>query len=199
MADLLLYFVGVAFRLLLIETRLFGLTERSELASPINSYKRLKEGVVLHQNGLDPYSGVLFHETPIVLKVFTFLFETCNDHFINVVFVACDMLTAWLLGKVGEMVAQWLMVDQSSRMKEYHDEAKGHLLLKEEDILTMSRDVQVAYILHPYLIGSCAARTTTVFTNLILAFFLWACLKRRLTLATFFLAVNAYQSIYPYD
>ena len=56
---------------------------------------------------------------------------------------------------------------------------------------------QIAYILHPYLIGSCAARTTSVFSNMFFAFFLLMCMKRKLTWACLFLAVCAYQSVYP--
>ena len=145
MPDFLLYFVGIVFRLLLIQTGLFGLMERSELASPVNSFKRLKEGVVLYQNQQDPYAGVLFHETPILLHVFKFLFENCSDHLVNLTFVLCDMLTAWLLGKAAQIVADWLLEDQSRKMKNYHEEAKSKLLLKEEDIISISNDVQVSF------------------------------------------------------
>ena len=143
---ILLYFVGSMFRLVLIQTGLFGLTERSEYASPINSFKRLKEGVVLSQNGQDPYAGVLFHETPIILHAFTFLFENCSDHLINLIFVACDILTAWLLGKVAHLVTQWLIQNQHQKLNDYHEDAKSELLLKEEDLASMTSDVQVFYL-----------------------------------------------------
>ena len=57
--------------------------------------------------------------------------------------------------------------------------------------------MQVAYIIHPYLIGSCAARTTTVLANLLFALFLLTCLQRKIILASFFLAFCTYQSVYP--
>lgn len=143
MAELILYFVGSVFRLLLIQTGLFGLSERSEFASPINSFKRLKEGVVLLQSGQDPYAGVLFHETPIILHVFRFLLENCNDLWINLIFVGCELLTAWLLGKVAHLVTIWLIDNQTQSLKDYHDDAKRELLLKEEDLSSMSSNVQV--------------------------------------------------------
>jgi len=197
MSEVLLYFIGSVFRLLLIQTGLFGLSERSEFASPINSFKRLKEGVVLSQNGQDPYAGVLFHETPIILHVFKFLFENCNDLWINLIFIGCDILTAWLLGQAANLVTKWLINNQTQRLKDYHDDAKRELLLKEEDMTSVSSNVQIAYLLHPYLIGSCAARTTSVFSNMFFAFFLLTCMKRKLTWACLFLAVCAYQSVYP--
>ena len=56
---------------------------------------------------------------------------------------------------------------------------------------------QIAYLLHPYLIASCAARTTTVFANFTIAIFLWATLRNKTILACFFLALATYQSFYP--
>ena len=151
MSEVLLYFIGSVFRLLLIQTGLFGLSERSELASPINSFKRLKEGVVLSQNGQDPYAGVLFHETPIILHVFKFLFENCNDLWINLIFIGCDILTAWLLGQAANLVTKWLINNQTQRLKDYHDDAKRELLLKEEDMTSVSSNVQVCLSLFLFL------------------------------------------------
>ena len=49
------------------------LGDRVELATPLNSYKRLVEGVTLMENGVDPYTGALFHETPLALHLFSLL------------------------------------------------------------------------------------------------------------------------------
>ena len=57
--------------------------------------------------------------------------------------------------------------------------------------------LQVVYLLHPYLIASCAAKTTTVFANLLLALFLLNTLKQRQVVACMFLALATYQSFYP--
>jgi len=53
------------------------------------------------------------------------------------------------------------------------------------------------YLLHPYLVASCAAQTTTVFANFLLAAFLWTALLQNAILACFFLALATYQSFYP--
>ena len=95
------------------------------------------------QSGQDPYAGVLFHETPIILHVFRFLLENCNDIWINLIFVGCELLTAWLLGKVAHLVTIWLIDNQTQSLKDYHDDAKRELLLKEEDLSSMSSNVQV--------------------------------------------------------
>ena len=75
----------------------------------MNSYKRLREGIVLSQNDQDPYAGVLFHETPLALKFFTFLFSLMSESCVNLVFIIGDILTAFVLGKVAELIATNLL------------------------------------------------------------------------------------------
>ena len=75
----------------------------------MNSYKRLREGIVLSQNDQDPYAGVLFHETPLALKFFTFLFSLMRESCVNLVFIIGDLLTAFVLGKVAELIATNLL------------------------------------------------------------------------------------------
>ena len=62
-------------------------------------------------------------------------------------------------------------------IKDYHPDAQ-HLLLEEakgqEDLVA-----QMTYLFHPYLIANCAARTTTVFSNLLLVTFLLATVHKR--------------------
>ena len=49
----------------------FDVGNRPEVATPINSYLRLTEGVALRAAGVDPYQGALFHEPPIILEAAT--------------------------------------------------------------------------------------------------------------------------------
>jgi phosphatidylinositol glycan class U len=37
-------------------------SRRPEVSTPINSYKRLLEGIFLYKSGLDPYDGGVFHQ-----------------------------------------------------------------------------------------------------------------------------------------
>ena len=48
-------------------------------------------------------------------------------------------------------------------------DAKEQLLIQYEDVVSMPDNVQLAYLLNPYLVASCAAKTTTVFANLLFA------------------------------
>jgi len=191
------YLFGAALRFGLLHSGLFGLSERPELATPLNSYKRLREGIVLSQNDQDPYAGVLFHETPLALKFFTFLFSLMSESCVNLVFIIGDILTAFVLGKVAELIATNLLSKQAKSVKSYHTDAREDLLIKFEDVVFMPYNVQLAYLLNPYLVASCAAKTTTVFANLLLALFLWSALKKKLLPACLFLALATYQSFYP--
>jgi len=189
--------VGAGLRFFLIHSGLFGLSERPELATPLNSYKRLREGIVLSQNNQDPYAGVLFHETPLALKFFTWMSESMNEFCINLVFVFGDILTVYILGKVAELVATNLLSKQLKNVKNYHVDAKEELLIQYEDVVTMPDNVQLAYLLNPYLVASCAAKTTTVFANLLLALFMWSALQKKILPSCLFLALATYQSFYP--
>lgn len=195
-SDFAVYGIGFALRIALMNFNLFGLSERTELATPLNSYKRLSEGVVLYKHGVDPYAGVLFHETPIVLHIFTFLMSNVSETMINLLFVFLEMLTAWILGRFAHLVAASLKQKQSTDVKNYHIDAKENLLI-DVDELEISKRVQEAYLLHPFLMASCAARTTTVLANLLLALFLWSAMVQWTTFACLCLALATYQNFYP--
>ncbi|KAI6860054.1 hypothetical protein KC318_g21398, partial [Hortaea werneckii] len=49
------------------------LTGRVEVSTPVNSFKRLQEGVFLYERGLDPYDGGIFHQAPLLLPIFSLL------------------------------------------------------------------------------------------------------------------------------
>ena len=200
MADcktLLIYVLGATFRFGLMYSGLFGLSERPELATPLNSYKRLREGIVLWQNNQDPYAGVLFHETPLALKFFTMLFDLMSESCVNIVFVIGDILCAFILGKVADLVAKSLLTQQAKNLGKYHVDAKEDLLIEFEDVMHMSSHVQSVYLLHPYLVASCAAKTTTVYANLLLALVMWSAMRKNMSFACLFLALATYQSFYP--
>ena len=54
-----------------------------------------------------------------------------------------------------------LKPQQAKSVKSYHTDAREDLLIKFEDVVFMPYYVQLAYLLNPYLVASCAAKTTT--------------------------------------
>ncbi|XP_071429216.1 phosphatidylinositol glycan anchor biosynthesis class U protein isoform X2 [Pithys albifrons albifrons] len=65
------------------------IAERVEVASPLNAWKRVVEGLALLDLGVSPYSGAVFHETPLIIYLFHFLIE-----YAELVFMITDVLTA---------------------------------------------------------------------------------------------------------
>lgn len=53
----------------------------------------MKEGVFLHNNGIDPYIGDIFHENPFVLKTASLLLNNFAE-FTSLIFIIVDILTA---------------------------------------------------------------------------------------------------------
>ena len=91
------------------------LVQRVELSTPLNSWKRLTEGVTLWRSGVDPYSGALFHETPLTLTAFTFLINNLSKSvWLDVLFVLADLLAAFLLGKLAKQVRRRIINEQGT-------------------------------------------------------------------------------------
>ena len=81
-------------------------------------------------------------------------------------------------------------------IKSYHPDA--HELLLDEDSSATERDVtlaQMTYLFHPYLIANCGAKTTTVFSNLMLITFLLATSHKKRVLACLMLAISTMQQV----
>jgi len=176
------------------------LGDRVELATPLNSYKRLVEGITLMENGVDPYTGALFHETPLALHLFAFVRHQLPPQFVPYLFVLSDLLAAFVLGSLARAFSRRLLKTQEEEIKDYHPDA-NELLVSNDVIGTSDVIAQLTYLFHPYLVANCAAKTTATFTNLLLVVFLWGCLRRHRAAGTGIacasLALLTYQQFYP--
>ena len=79
----------------------FLLEDRVELVTPVSSFKTLREGLFLYQNGLNPYTGSLVHHSPLFFPPFALLFSTLSllptflaSCLIPALFVVVDLITA---------------------------------------------------------------------------------------------------------
>ncbi|TPX58888.1 hypothetical protein PhCBS80983_g02848 [Powellomyces hirtus] len=63
---------------------------RVEVSTPVTSWKRLREGLYLYQNGIAPYEGGVFHQAPLLLAIFNFL----PPILIPILFIALDYAIA---------------------------------------------------------------------------------------------------------
>ncbi|KAL1695025.1 GPI transamidase subunit PIG-U [Schizophyllum commune] len=124
--------VRVAFPLL-VTTR-FALTQTSLpdalkhsalLSSPLTSYSHLQEGIYLYNLGVNPYSGGVFHHSPLLLSLFTTILPN-SRWAAHLLWTAADAIAAWAL------VAIWR---------------------RRQGVAESSRDwlVAASYLLNPYV------------------------------------------------
>ncbi|KZS16662.1 phosphatidylinositol glycan anchor biosynthesis class U protein [Daphnia magna] len=188
--------LGVVIRAWMFNSGFYeSLSDRVEISTPLNSWKRVVEGVYLHQRSQSPYEGDVFHETPTGLLFYTYLLKL-NCNVLQAVFILCDVITAIVLTKATRLFIQDIVKDQQNKLKTYHKDAKT-ITLKKEEVANVPQYVTAAYLLNPYIVCSCVAMTTTVFANLILSLTLFAMAKRSRLLSTCCLALASHQSFYP--
>ena len=145
---------------------------------------------------MSPYDGVVFHETPLTLVVFSAL--GCDPATLSWLFIIGDLVTALILFKVGEIVSRQTLLAEDAAVSGglYHSEAKS-LLSSLATSITLPRLLALAYLINPYTIANCSAMTSTVWTNLLLASFLYSLVGGHLILGCVSLALASYQSLYP--
>lgn len=61
------------------------------------------EGVVLYKDGTNPYIGDMFHESPLVLLLFSWVTQNFSMQWINAFFICCDLLTSYVLYKASKV------------------------------------------------------------------------------------------------
>ncbi|CAE6414402.1 hypothetical protein ACGC1H_007042 [Rhizoctonia solani] len=124
-----------------------------QLASPVTSFARLKEGIFLSEKGIDPYMGGVFLHSPLLLALFSTIFPL-SDYGSAILWSILDGVTAWCLVKL------WRL--RSS----VRDDRKEVL-------------IAVIYMLNPYnILPTLARSTSTIDTALTILTLLLACQKR---------------------
>ncbi|XP_074964650.1 GPI-anchor transamidase component PIGU isoform X2 [Phalacrocorax aristotelis] len=169
----LVVLVAVTVRAVLYRSTLAAfISERVEVASPLNAWKRVVEGLALLDLGVSPYSGAIFHETPLIIYLFHFVIE-----YAELVFMFKKQKLLIELDKYAPDVAELIRTPM-----EMH-----YIPLK----------VALFYLLNPYTVMSCVAKSTCAINNTVIAFFILATIKGSAFLSAVFLALATYQSLYP--
>ena len=163
-----------------------------QVSTPLNSYKRLTEGVHLHRAGLNPYSGVVYHESPLALAVFAHL----QSPYLHWLYMLGDLVTCLLLSQLARVVAQQRLVEQERHRATYSKEAQP-LLATISGTLNAHRTMALAFLLNPFVIANCAGQTSTVWSNLLISLLLLALVSGWRTTACLALTLATYQSLYP--
>lgn len=171
------------------------IANRVEIATPLNSWKRLMEGVYLYDHNISPYNGDMFHENPIILVIFHQLVKLV-PYLLPLLFTLCDLFTAWLLYKTAAQFMVMLKENQDAEKSEYSKESLT-LLLVETDIKQAPLYVVSVYLFNPYSVLNCVGMTTTVFDNLFVALALYGMVNGYRILTCSAVALAAHQALYP--
>lgn len=195
MSTLIIYFLGAFVRYWLITSEYQNvIAERIEISTPLNSWKRVTEGLHLLKLGIYPYAGDSLHESPLNLLAFNCLVKIFGEY-LHIVFVVCDLLTSHLLYMSAKKYMEQIRKTQERNKANYAADAKD-LLLTDKDFALSPIYVCVVYLFNLYTIFNCVGMTTTVFGNLFTALFLMA-LNYGSLFAALPLAIVISQSFYP--
>uniref|UniRef100_A0A8C5QPI1 Phosphatidylinositol glycan anchor biosynthesis class U n=1 Tax=Leptobrachium leishanense TaxID=445787 RepID=A0A8C5QPI1_9ANUR len=190
----LVVLVAVTVRAVLFRSSLAGfISERVEVVSPLNSWKRVVEGMSLLDLGVSPYSGDVFHETPLIVYLFHFVVD-----YAEIVFMIVDALTAVALYLAVRDYNKAMFKQQRLylELKKYAPESHD-LLRVPTEMYYIPLKVALFYLLNPYTVLCCVAKSTSAINNAVIALFILSTVKGSLLLSAVFLALATYQSLYP--
>lgn len=186
--------VGVRFLLMNSEYQKV-ISGRVEVSTALNSWKRVTEGVYLHNLGIDPYSGDLFHETPIGLYVFDVIQRYFPWWALCLLFVVTDLTTALCLAYVGNSYATSRNLKKKEENKKQDvSQVKDNSIFSETDTALY---VLMAYLFNPYIILNCVGFTTTVFSNLLNSIALVAMIRHSILWSCLSISLLTLQNLYP--
>ncbi|KAI7892047.1 GPI transamidase-like protein component PIG-U [Mucor mucedo] len=181
----LIYATALALRLALFSFPSVAntLVERVELSTPVTSFKRLTEGVYLYNNNVPPYDGGVFHQSPLLLCLFSF-FMTLPSFTIPLVYSLMDIIIAHSLSNI-------------TRLKQQRDTLTTRLEVERDIQPILPETVAALYLLNPLTILSCVSKSTLLFTNLSIILSLLSALKGKTKPTLFWIALASYLSFYP--
>lgn len=80
---------------------------------------RMKEGLALERAGVSPYSGDVFHETPLMLKFVDAVDCALGADRVWMSFVVADLLTALVLARICTELINYFMTRQDAEQNTY--------------------------------------------------------------------------------
>lgn len=150
---------------------------RVELVTPLTSFVRLQEGVFLRREGLNPYQTEGFHQSPLILILYSHLLSL-GSSFVRALTISLDIVNGLLL----------LRADKLFRRKHSLAAASTRTQLV---ILSL-------YYFNPFTVCVCLALSTSVLDNFLLLLALTFA-SHATVVAVISLAIACLNSIYNYQ
>ncbi|KAJ5617746.1 hypothetical protein N7537_002860 [Penicillium hordei] len=179
---------GAAFVLRLLLTCLFPslpdlLTGRVEVSTPVNSFKRLQEGLFLYTRNVSPYDGGVFHQAPLLLPLFALLPDAKSSPLPTAIFYfIVDLLNAHALVTVS--------ASGQSFKSRLHSAVRKHVRWDGVSVAAW-------FLFNPLTIATCLARSTSVFTTSGILFAVSNAVAGNSINAMLALGLASYLSLYP--
>ncbi|TKC37809.1 hypothetical protein EI555_007389 [Monodon monoceros] len=149
------------------------ISERVEVVSPLSSWKRVVEGLSLLDLGVSPYSGAVFHETPLIIYLFHFLID-----YAELVFMITDALTAIALYFAIQDFNKVVFKKQKLLLElDQYAPDVAELIRTPMEMRYIPLKVALFYLLNPYTVLSCVAKSTCAINNTLIAFFILTTIK----------------------
>ncbi|XP_077241328.1 uncharacterized protein LOC143881884 [Tasmannia lanceolata] len=171
-----------------------NLGSRPEIATPLTSLRRLAEGYWLKQSSMSPYTGSMYHGSPLLLSILGPLtvqrIEGKPSHLIcSSIFVIADFITAMLIRATG----QKLQLAYSQSLK-----SLNLVRLVETPRIVSAGDVAaLLYLWNPLTIVTCVGFSTSPIENLMVVLSLYGACSRLAPLAAFGWVIATHLSLYP--
>ncbi|KAI4364885.1 hypothetical protein MLD38_020918 [Melastoma candidum] len=187
---------AVAFRLILIYSfpQNLDLSSRPEVSTPVTSLRRLSEGYWLKQKSMSPYSGSMYHGSPLLMLLLGPLTVKSTqgqpDHMLcSLLFVATDVINAMLIRATG----------QSLQMAfGRHVKALDLAKLSYHPGALPSGDIAAAvYLWNPFSIIACVGLSTSSIENLAVLLSIYGACTGVIPVAAFGWVMATHMSLYP--
>ncbi|KAJ5579898.1 uncharacterized protein N7459_005883 [Penicillium hispanicum] len=179
---------GAAFVLRLLLICLFPslpdlLTGRVEVSTPVNSFKRLQEGLYLYTRNVSPYDGGVFHQAPLLLPLFALLPDVRSTPLPTAIFyIIVDLVNARALITISE--------SGQSIQSRLHSAIRKHIRWDGVSVAAW-------FLFNPFTIATCLARSTTVFSTSGILFAISNAVSGNSVNAMLALGFSSYLSLYP--
>lgn len=163
------------------------ISNRPELVTPVTGWKQLREGLFLFHEGLDPYDSGLFHQSPLLLGIFSLI---KSPILVTFTFAVVDCYCAWILLRLYRL--KWPREGPDKIVKLKEDRWMLSPTYQFEDW-----HVILFYLFSPLNVLTSLSKSTVVFNNLAVLLALDGALQNRMKLSMFSLSVGTHLSVYP--
>ncbi|QLQ78637.1 hypothetical protein HG537_0A08850 [Torulaspora globosa] len=139
-----------------------------EFSTPFTSYRSLREGVYMLENGFQVYNGGVVHQAPLLVAVMSFIE---SDTVIALVYALLDAVVAYQLTCIAQCFAAFV----------------------EIPVWLPS----LLYSFNPLVLLSCVSRSSVIFTNVCISTAVLSALQGEIVVASMAIATAGYLSLYP--